>query len=365
MSFTQPNYALLANLPVADPIGAGLKTYTTLQAQQRAQKLADLQTKLGGLQQQQLQQEIKAYPTEETLRQQKAKLGITTAKIGIKQAQKTIAQQDLAHIAALPADLQEHAYQHFRNDSIAMGASPDDLPETYTPEMQNLSKQYLAALPSSQKQQQFQYDLAKQRLKNAGLIGAATLKARATLQAAAKKAKATDPFLKAQAIQLSKDVSDYDKAGREAQDIALPKWKEIQQLIEHVQTDPITGHVIFTSDERQALDQLFKQVQLMETQKFHYGRMQIREFNQILKSVGDMTMYRSVLRKTVQRHLNEIRKAIDLQNFANEYVKKGGRSTQELTRQWIKKRQKEEPLPVAKKVTGAKEMPENDPLGIR
>ncbi len=146
-----------------------------------------------------------------------------------------------------------------------------------------------------------------------------------------------DPFLKAQATQLSSEWNNINADAAQAREHEIPLYKTLLNDINQTNlVGPITGHINWASPAGQKLRADLTRAQGEFIKTFHLGRMTQIEFNFLKNAVGTANMYPSALRKIFADVLGKDNQSIAKANFYHNYITKGGRRSDEVDSQWIK-----------------------------
>lgn len=176
----QPQWGLLQNLPVADPVGGALSAYEAVSKERRAQRAAAETQKLQELQAQKAQFELKQAPTEAALKQQKERSANQAAQLQLHVARNTIHDTSLADLHQLPEDQKEAGWQNFKHTMASVGGDVSQLPAHYGPKVQAEAAIAFAKSSQAGEARKFQRDVALQQLKNMGAMQTALAKLKAT-----------------------------------------------------------------------------------------------------------------------------------------------------------------------------------------
>jgi len=144
-----------------------------------------------------------------------------------------------------------------------------------------------------------------------------------------------DPFLKAQAQDLSKKYNDVSTDAQQATEKELPLYKTLlDDLHDTKLVNPLSGAISWTTPSGQKFraDLVRAQGEFIKT--FHLGRMTQREFNMIKNAIGTSTMWPSSLRKLFGGVISKDYLAQDKFNHYSDYVAGGGRKLFEADKQW-------------------------------
>jgi len=180
MALPQPDYSLLKNLPVADPVGSALGAYTTIEKEKRARQTSQLQQQLGGMQIQKEQAELKYLPEKQEMERKTHEAALLSTNLQIHQARTAISDHGLTNIALASHDQKENAYQQYKTrDIAAIGGDHTKLPDHYNAEVEAEAQMALRRSPLSKEDRDFKRKVALQTLKNQGALGVALQKAKA------------------------------------------------------------------------------------------------------------------------------------------------------------------------------------------
>lgn len=162
------------------------------------------------------------------------------------------------------------------------------------------------------------------------------LKNEATIAAAKIKDKATDPFAKSQATQLSIQLKGVTANAIEASDKVLPTYKTaLDALNNYNLTGPGGTTIAWATPAGQRLKIAISKIQLMIFKGVKNIRTQ-KEFNKIMETGGGMHVYGSVLRKlfneAIKRANNDVRKL----KYYHKYTTGGGRDPGQVEINWEK-----------------------------
>jgi len=147
-----------------------------------------------------------------------------------------------------------------------------------------------------------------------------------------------DQFQTADTAHLLEDMNKINQKAADTKEEDIPLFNQLKAAVENVPlgTGPIRGQILWATPQGQYLKSLLTRAQGKYIKNFHLGRMTQREFDLLRSAVGGGTTYSSGLKAIFNRQLAQSNQDLAKQQFYNQYINQGGRSSLEAANKWLK-----------------------------